>query len=136
MQFSSRSLLFQCKVHYLFVVRIVLTALVCLSLTASAQTAESFFAVGKEYDQQEKYDSALVMYSKAKALFTPGSLNEAQVCHALGDIYKYVLYDFDKAEVNYETALSIQQKLNPSDVKNLTRLYYNLATTNRSQRDH
>jgi CHAT domain-containing protein len=111
-------------------------ALLYFTVAAKAQDAESFFDAGRKYDQQEQYDSALVMYQKARELFTPGSLDEAVVCHALGDIYKYVLYDFDKAEVNYETALAIQQKLNPSDVKNLTRLYYNLATTNRSQRDH
>jgi len=117
-------------------VRILLTALVCFTLTGNAQTAESFFAAGKQYDEQGQYDSALVMYQKARELFTPGSLQESEVCHALGDIYKYVLYDFDKAETNYETALAIQQKLDPSDVKNITRLYYNLATTNRSQRDY
>jgi len=76
------------------------------------------------------------MLEKARDAFSPGSLGQSRSFYALGDIYKYVLYDFDKAEVNYEQALSIQQRVDPSDIKNLTRLYYNLATANRSQHDY
>ena len=98
--------------------------------------AQRILDKGKELDKAEKYDSAVVMYEKARRLFAPGSLGEAQSSHALGDVYKYVLYDFDKAEINYERALAIQSQIDPSNTRNLTRLYYNLATTNRSQHDY
>lgn len=115
------------------------TLLICLTTKAAAQgvdSAQYYFDRGKLLDNQYEYDSAVLFYERSKSLFTPGTLGEAKACHALGDIYKYVLYDFDKAESNYERALAIQQGVGPSDTKNLTRLYYNLATTNRSQHDY
>ncbi len=105
----------------------------------SAQTTDSaqyFYKAGLEFHNQHKDDSAVLLLEKARKLFPAGSLAEAQAYYALGDIYKYDLYDFDKAEVNFEKALAIQQALAPDDIKAITRLYYGLATTNRSQGDY
>jgi CHAT domain-containing protein len=101
--------------------------------------ATLFYNAGTEGAGLYKLDTAILFLEKAKALFAKhkaGSRNEADACHALGDIYKYDLYNFDEAEKNYEHALSILEIAEPSDIRNLTRLYYNLATTNRSQHDH
>lgn len=98
--------------------------------------AQQLFDRGRELDKAYKYDSALILYEKARSLFPKGSEGEGLACRFIGDIYKYVLYDFDKAELNYERSLEIQMQLDPSHVRNRTRLYYNLATTNRSQHDY
>jgi CHAT domain-containing protein len=55
---------------------------------------------------------------------------------AIGDIFKYSTYDFFLAEQNYERALKILEQIPEKDNVQLARTYYNLATTNRSQRDH
>lgn len=105
-------------------------------MSQTADSAQYYLDAGNKFDSEYRYDSALLFLEKAKTMFEHGSLGEAKACHALGDIYKYVLYDFDEAEADYERALAILQVLTPSDTRNLTRLYYNLATTNRSQHDY
>jgi CHAT domain-containing protein len=105
----------------------------------SLATAARYYKAGKEAGRQYKLDTAILFLEKARLLYAriePGGKNEADACHALGDIYKYDLYNFDEAEKNYERALYILAKTPSSDIRNLTRLYYNLATTNRSQRDY
>jgi CHAT domain-containing protein/tetratricopeptide (TPR) repeat protein len=113
---------------------------VSLGTTDSLQAAQLYFEAGKLYDEAYKFDSAVAVLIKSQSIFRAldpsGSLGEALADHALGDVYKYVLYDFNAAEKNYERALSIQERLGSGDTRNLTRLYYNLATTNRSQLEY
>jgi CHAT domain-containing protein len=77
-----------------------------------------------------------MMLEKARDLSAPGSADEANACGKLGEIFKYDLHDFARAEENFERALSIQQKLEPSDIDKLKTLYYDLSVTNRSQHDY
>jgi CHAT domain-containing protein len=99
------------------------------------EQAGILYESGMRYKAAYKFDSAVLMLTKARGMFTPGSVGELDACNMLGDTYKYDLHDFDKAEENFERALLIQQQIG-SDTRNLTRLYYNLATTNRSQYDY
>jgi CHAT domain-containing protein len=62
---------------------------------------------------------------------------EVAECYlSIGNIFKYSTYDFFLAERNYESALKILEQLPEKDNVKLARTYYNLTTTNRSQRDH
>ncbi|HZY78679.1 MAG TPA: CHAT domain-containing tetratricopeptide repeat protein [Cyclobacteriaceae bacterium] len=106
-----------------------------IAFVATGQGAEEYFELGKKYLAEYKFDSAIVCFGRSKAL-SPGSLTEARACQSLGDIFKYDLYNFDEAEKNYQRALELWTTLSPADTRGLTRLYYNLATTNRSQRDY
>lgn len=105
-------------------------------VTAQAQSPDSLFNAGIRYAGQSKFDSAVIMLEKARELFPRDSPKELRTCKELGEIFKYDLHDFDKAEAIYTRALAIQQKIDPSDIDRLTTLYYSLSTTNRSQRDY
>lgn len=107
-----------------------------LGQSADSTARELYIRGWHLYYDAGKFDSARILLSEARSLFTPGTMGEADVCYVLGDIYKYELYDFDKAEACYDRALTIRQELQPNDVGYLTRLYYSLATTNRSQHDY
>ncbi len=102
---------------------------------APAQEAQHYFELGSKHLAEYKFDSAIFYFERSKAA-SPGSLIEARSCQSLGDIFKYDLYNFDEAEKNYQRALELWSRLDPSDTRGLTRLYYNLATTNRSQHDY
>jgi CHAT domain-containing protein len=120
--------------------RFTLLILTCSFTASLAQNTDeppkSFFEAGKRYYKEQKLDSAVVMLTKARDLAVEGSLDEADACSILGEVYKYELYDFDRAETNYERALLIRQNLDPNGAKPLSRLYYSLAATNRSQHDY
>ena len=105
-------------------------------VTASGQTPDALYKSGMHYKDQDKFDSAVMMFEKARAVVVPGSADEIKICSALGNIFKYVVHDFDKAEENYERALSVMQNQDSVDQWDITELYYNLATTNRSQNDY
>lgn len=60
----------------------------------------------------------------------------AKCYHAEGDIYKYSKNDFSEAERCYEKALQIFESIGYQDTRDLARIHYNLATTNRSQNDY
>lgn len=98
------------------------------------------FNVGLFYQYYSyQIDSALHHYYKANEIRISflGEEHEevAQCYHALGDIYKYYKREFLNAEECYERALQIREHNNFSDLVVLAQIYYNLATTNRSQRD-
>lgn len=59
----------------------------------------------------------------------------ANCYHGIGDVYKYLKSDFLEAEKLYETALQIRERIGLGDTIMLFRNHYNLATTNRPQRD-
>jgi CHAT domain-containing protein len=63
-----------------------------------------------------------------------GSL--ADCYHVLGDVYKFKVYDFQEAERCYEKALQIREHIGLTDARLLMTTYYNLAVTNRSQREY
>lgn len=105
-------------------------------LAQRADSAQYYYDAGKEFASHSRLDSAIISFERSRKLSAPGSASEARACYAMGDIYKYDLFDFDKAESNFERALAIEQSFDNPDIKSLTRLYYNLATTNRSQSDH
>jgi CHAT domain-containing protein len=106
----------------------------------STDSARLYYRTGKEYADLYKLDTAIFLLEKSIKMFAAihpgGSVDEALACHRLADIYKYDIYNFDEAERIYEYALSLMMKLDPSDIPEIIRLYYSLATTNRSQRDY
>jgi CHAT domain-containing protein len=86
------------------------------------------------------YDSTLYHYERAQKILTAlhGEWNErvAECYHGRADVYKYYLFDFEKAEYLYERALQIREHIHWPEQDDFARLYYNLATTNRSQQDY
>ena len=59
----------------------------------------------------------------------------ANCYHGIGDVYKYLKSDFLEAEKLYETALQMREAIGVTDTLVLFRNHYNLATTNRPQKD-
>ena len=86
------------------------------------------------------YDSTLYHYEIAQKILTTlyGEWNElvAECYHGRADMYKYYLFDFEKAEKLYEKSLQIREHIHWEKEGDFARLYYNLATTNRSQQDY
>lgn len=84
-------------------------------------------------------DSALYHYNTARILRSKvvGEWHEsvAACYHGVADIYKYYKYEFADAEVNYEKALEIRERISATDLNVLAKNYYGLAATNRSQED-
>lgn len=85
-------------------------------------------------------DSALNHFRQAEAIMiqAKGEINNvvASCQISQGDLFKYRYYEFNKAEKYYEKALDVLEKVPDVDSILLTKVYYNLATTNRSQRDY
>jgi len=104
-----------------------------------AAVAELHYNIGEFYYWKNGTDTALHYYNNAKQIFV--SLNgeftkEVAKCyHGLGDVNKYNKLDFYEAEVNYEKALSIRERIGFNDTLVLYKNFYSLATTNRSQQD-
>ncbi|WP_160143802.1 CHAT domain-containing protein [Chryseolinea soli] len=86
------------------------------------------------------YDSTLYHYEFAQKILTTlyGEWNDlvATCYHGRADMYKYYLFDFEKAEKLYEKSLQIREHIHWKKEGDFARLYYNLATTNRSQQDY
>jgi CHAT domain-containing protein/tetratricopeptide (TPR) repeat protein len=86
------------------------------------------------------YDSTIYHYEQAQKIMTAlrGEGNDlvATCYQGRADMYKYYLFDFEKAEQLYEKALQIRENIQWKDEGDFARLYYNLATTNRSQQDY
>lgn len=84
-------------------------------------------------------DLSVYHYESAKNIWSGLDGNrEAEIAncyHGIGDVYKYLKSDFLEAEKVYEKSLRIRETLELQDTLKLFRNYYNLATTNRSQRD-
>jgi len=91
-------------------------------------------------EANRRFDSTLYHYEQAQKIMTGlhGEWNElVAICyHGRADMYKYYLFDFEKAERFYERALQIREHIHWPDEYDFARLYYNLATTNRSQQDY
>lgn len=85
-------------------------------------------------------DSLLHLYDRSvstllKAGQTRGIL--AERCYqAIGDIYKYWLYRADEAEKWYVKSLEILESIPQESPYRMIRVYYNLATSNRTQGDY
>lgn len=102
--------------------------------------AEMYMKAGAQFEAAYQMDSAVWSLLQARQLYArigqSGAPGLVEACNALGDIYKYVLYDFNSAEEAYEVALMTMIKLDSKNERAYNRLYYNLATTNRSQLDY
>lgn len=85
-------------------------------------------------------DTPLFHLQHARSIFTkykgPITLAVAKCYHVEGDVNKYSRRDFLMAEQCYEKALQIFEALDYKDPREVARIYYNLATTNRSQGDY
>lgn len=85
-------------------------------------------------------DTPLFHLQRARQIFTEytgaSSLEVAKCYHVEGDVNKYAKRDFLMAEQCYEKALQIFEALDYKDIREMARIYYNLATTNRSQGDY
>lgn len=105
--------------------------------TAIAQL--NFYLGSFYYILTDEIDLPLQYHENARKIWTAmkGVWNEhvADCYHGMGDIYKYKKSDFRQAEKCYERALQIRDKIKFKDPIVLFRNYYNLSTTNRSQRD-
>ncbi len=91
------------------------------------------------YVHRHNIDSSLYHFEAARNIWQElnGNWDEqiANCYHGIGDVYKYLKSDFLDAEKLYEKALHIREAIGLGDTITLYRIHYNLATTNRSQRD-
>ena len=106
----------------------------------TSELALLHFNIGKSfYLVDHDIELSLYHYESAKNIWTMLEGNwEAEIAtcyHFIGDVYKYLKSDFLEAENFYEKSLQIRETIRPQDSMALFRNYYNLATTNRSQRD-
>lgn len=104
-----------------------------------AAVAELHYNIGEFYNLKYDIDTALNFYNKSKEMFfmLGGELTQdvAKCYHGIGDVNKYNALDFYEAEINYEKALRIRERIGFKDTLVLYRNFYSLAATNRSQRD-
>jgi len=102
--------------------------------------AELHYNVAEFYSLSSDVDTAVFYYEKAKDIWQRlnGEMNAdvAKCYHGLGDVYKYNKLDFNDAEISYEKALSIRERIGFQDSLVLYKNFYSLAATNRSQRDY
>lgn len=108
----------------------------------SLDAAMVYYTAGYYYFSYEplKWEEALKYFNKSLAIRTQrlGEQNsEVALCYSrIGDVYKYLLSDYAAAEDCYEKSIHINERIGSTDKLQLARSYYNLATTNRSQRDY
>lgn len=104
-----------------------------------AAVAELHYNIGEFYNANNDVDTAINHFNQAKDIFISvggeWTKEVAKCYHGLGDINKYNKFDFYEAEVNYEKALSIRERIGFKDTLVLYRNFYSLAATNRSQED-
>ena len=114
-----------------------------LTLTEKFKSREAVaslhYNVAEFYNLSYDVDTAVYHYQKAKDIFTSvkgeSSQEVAKCYHGLGDVYKYNKLDFYQAEINYEKALTIRERIQFQDTLVLYKNFYSLAATNRSQND-
>ena len=114
-----------------------------LSLTekfkSRAAVALLHYNVAEFYNLRYDVDTAVYHYQEAREIFTSlngeSSQEVAKCYHGLGDVYKYNKLDFYEAEINYEKALTIRERIGFQDTLVLYKNFYSLAATNRSQND-
>lgn len=115
----------------------VMKPLVC---TEPERATLLFLAGIYEESVGHDFEKAVSYFNQSKnswiQLFGQTHPEVAECYLSLGNIFKYSTYDFFLAEKNYENALKILEQLPETNNVQLARTYYNLATTNRSQRDH
>ena len=102
--------------------------------------AELHYNIGEFYNFYNDVDTALYHYNEAKQMFASiggeWTKEVAKCYHGLGDVNKYNKLDFYQAEINYEKALSIRERIKFQDTLVLYKNFYSLAATNRSQWDY
>lgn len=104
-----------------------------------AAVAELHYNIGEFYNLNYDIDTALLHYNKARQIFLllngEWTKEVAKCYHGAGDVNKYNKLAFYDAEVNYEKALSIRERIGFQDTLVLYKNFYSLAATNRSQMD-
>ena len=109
------------------------------SLGESQEVASACYVYGVLLDFTNNPDRALEMHGQAlrirKALLGTNHVKVAESYNGIGEVYRYTLRDYNKAERNFRLSLDILENLQNVDAKYLYRGYYNLATTNRLKND-
>lgn len=101
--------------------------------------AETYFLMGRRYDIEGSADSALFYHNKSLAikldLAKDDFLSIAKSYNCIGDVYRYCLFDYYRAEKNYQSALTNLKLIVPSPDLELGFCYYNIAATSRIKGD-
>lgn len=105
----------------------------------SAQLARVYYVYGILNDFTNKPDQSLAMHNRGlemrKKLFGEKHFDVSESYNGIGELYRYTLSDYTKAERNFRLSLNILENLPDVNRIYLYRAYYNLATTNRLKSD-
>jgi len=101
--------------------------------------ASAHYALGIFYTRSNELDKALQAHDQSlrTRLNLLGQRHEKVIesYNGIGEIYRYYIRDFLKAERYFQLALNSLKGLDKTDTRLLYRTYYNLATTKRSLKD-
>ena len=101
--------------------------------------ADLYYSYGFFYSRINRAENSLKEHNKALAtrleILGPHHVKVAESYNGIGEVYRYSLHEYLKAEQNFQAAISILKRLPQPDPLELYRGYYNLATTNRLLRD-
>ncbi len=105
-------------------------------------TGEYFFRAGLAFTRDYKPDSAIYIFGEAREIFESLKGNYAvkiaDCYHAVGDVYKDVLYDFNSAESFYEKVLDVYENAGNNELMLflISKLHHELSSVNKSQHDY
>lgn len=105
-------------------------------------SAEYHFRAGLAFMRDYRPDSAIYILEEAKGIFQAlhgdYSVKISDCYHAIGDVYKGVLSDYNSAETFYEKALVVAERAKDNELSRfmISKLYQELASVNSSQHDY
>ena len=109
------------------------------SVGASAEMATVYYVYGVLHDFTNNPDRALALHGEGlamrKKLLGERHFDVSESYNGIGEVYRYTLGDYTKAEKNFRLSLDILERIPDVDRIYLYRAYYNLATTNRLKND-
>jgi CHAT domain-containing protein/tetratricopeptide (TPR) repeat protein len=107
--------------------------------SGSREGADAFYASGVLYDLMNQPEKAIQFHREAlsirRELLGHEHVLVAESYNGLGEVYRYTLRDYASSEENFQHAVEILTRSATTDLKQLYRSYYNLATTNRIKND-
>lgn len=104
-----------------------------------ALKADNYYYLGDYFDRIGNGDSALFFHQNALEIrlkeFGDANDKVARSLQGIGDVYNYLLEDYQEAKKYYQKVLVIKRTLSDEATFSLARAYYNIASTARSTKD-
>ena len=108
-------------------------------LGESPEVATVYYVYGILYDFMNRADQALAMHDAGlrmrEELLGTQHVKVAESYNGIGEVYRYSIRDYVKAEKNFLRSIKILESIPSAEKKSLYRGYYNLATVNRLKND-